>query len=194
MFNNGAGHSTTVVASQDDVIWTAWCGPCNPAGFARGISTNAGGTWRQLSLPANFPNRYISGLAVDPVDPTGATVYIGFNGFSRRWVEGPGAGLGHLWKTTNGGATWTDVSGNLPDVPVNDVLLVGSKIRGHRPRRRRVREWRRNLVTARRQPAVYDDAGHPSRTGRSDLRRDARPRDLVDREAIGRSTLSRRTH
>jgi hypothetical protein len=28
----------------------------------------------------------------------------------------------------DGGASWTDVSGNLPDVPVNDVMLVGSKI------------------------------------------------------------------
>jgi photosystem II stability/assembly factor-like uncharacterized protein len=128
VFDNGAGHSTTVVASQDDVVWTAWCGPCNPASFARGISTNFGGEWGQLSLPTNFPNRYISGLAIDPSDPTGATVYVGLNGFSRRWVEGPGAGYGHLWKTTNGGATWADVSGNLPDVPVNDVLLVGTKI------------------------------------------------------------------
>ena len=43
-----------------------------------------------------------------------------FNGFSRRWIEGPGSGNGHLFKTTDAGATWTDVSGNLPDVPVND--------------------------------------------------------------------------
>jgi photosystem II stability/assembly factor-like uncharacterized protein len=128
VFNNGSGHQTTVVASQNDVVWTAWCGPCNPQGFARGISTNHGGSWRQRSLPPGFPARYISGLAIDPADPSGGTVYIGFNGFSRRWVEGPGAGLGHLWKTTNGGATWTDVSGNLPDVPVNDVLLVGPRI------------------------------------------------------------------
>ncbi len=128
MFNNGAGHSTTVVASQNDVAWTAWCGPCNPESFARGISTNAGGTWHQLSLPADFPKRYISGLAIDPADASGGTVYIGFNGFSRRWVEGPGAGLGHLWKTTDGGATWADISGDLPDVPVNDVLLVGTSI------------------------------------------------------------------
>jgi photosystem II stability/assembly factor-like uncharacterized protein len=33
-----------------------------------------------------------------------------------------------LYKTTNGGATWSDVSGTLPDVPLNDVLLVGKKI------------------------------------------------------------------
>jgi photosystem II stability/assembly factor-like uncharacterized protein len=47
---------------------------------------------------------------------------------SRRWIEGPGAGYGHLFKTTDGGATWNDVSGNLPDVPVNDVLLAGTRI------------------------------------------------------------------
>jgi len=59
---------------------------------------------------------------------TSNTAYLGFNGFSRRWTEGPGVGLGHIWKTTNGGVTWTDVSGNFPDVPVNDILLRGGKI------------------------------------------------------------------
>jgi photosystem II stability/assembly factor-like uncharacterized protein len=127
-FDNGAGHSTTVVASHNDVAWTAWCGPCNPDGFARGISTNYGGIWRQMPLPSALPNRYVSGLTIDPADPNGATVYVGFNGFSRVWTEGPGAGIGHLWKTTNAGATWTDVSGNLPDVPVNDVLIAGAKL------------------------------------------------------------------
>ncbi|PYQ12831.1 MAG: glycosyl hydrolase [Acidobacteria bacterium] len=128
VFNNGSGHSTTVVASQNDVIWTAWCGPCNVDGFARGVSTNAGGAWRQVALPSTVPNRYISGLAIDPADPTGRTAYLGFNGFSRRFLEGPGAGYGHLWKTADGGASWADVSGNLPDVPVNDVLFSRGKI------------------------------------------------------------------
>jgi photosystem II stability/assembly factor-like uncharacterized protein len=127
-FDNGAGHSTTALASRNDVAWTAWCGGCNPDGFARGISTNYGGTWHQLTLPSTVPNRYISGLAIDPADVNGGTVYVGFNGFSRVWTEGPGAGIGHLWKTIDGGATWTNVSGNLPDVPVNDVLINGGKL------------------------------------------------------------------
>lgn len=127
-FDQGAGHSTTTLVSYGDTIWAAWCGPCNNDGFARGISTNAGGTWRQLSLPADMPNRYISALAVDPADASGRTAYVGFNGFSRRWTEGPGVGLGHIWKTTDAGATWRDVSGNFPDVPVNDIVLRGGKL------------------------------------------------------------------
>ena len=122
-FDQGAGHSTTTISSRNDVIWTAWCGPCNNSGFARGISTNAGGTWHQVSLPSNVPNRYIAAVAIDPADATGNTVYVGFNGFSRRFTEGPGAGIGHIWKTTDAGATWTDASGNFPDVPVNDIVI-----------------------------------------------------------------------
>ena len=127
-FDNGAGHSTTSITSHNDVIWSAWCGPCNNVGFARGISTNIGGTFHQLALPAEFPNRYVEGIAVDPTDSTGRTAYVGLSGFSRKWTEGPGAGFGHLWKTTDGGASWSDVSGNLPDIPVNDVILKGGKI------------------------------------------------------------------
>jgi hypothetical protein len=127
-FDQGAGHATTAVASQSDVIWSAWCGPCNNIGFARGISTNLGGAWRQLSLPADVPNRYIEALAIDPADSTGKTAYVGFSGFSRKWTEGPGAGYGHLWRTADGGVTWSDISGNLPDIPVNSIVLRNGKI------------------------------------------------------------------
>ena len=124
VFDTGAGRSITGLSSHDDVVWAGWCGGCNPAGFSRGIVTNYGGTYHQVTLPAAMPNRYISNVVVDTNDADGSTAYAVFNGFSRRFVEGPGAGVGHLWRTTDGGVTWTDVSGNLPDVPANDLVIT----------------------------------------------------------------------
>ncbi|NHA70094.1 WD40/YVTN/BNR-like repeat-containing protein [Phycicoccus flavus] len=119
VFDNGSGHSTTAVSMANGVAYTSWCGPCNNQGFTRGISTNAGGTWHQLTLPASFPNRFVQGLWADPAD--GMHAYAAVNGFSRRFTEGPGVGLGHLYETKDGGKTWTDVSANLPDVPASTV-------------------------------------------------------------------------
>lgn len=129
--DSGAGHSITAIASQHHVIWAAWCGDCNPgSSFGRGILTNYGGSWHQLTLPADFPNRYIADITIGTSDPTGATVYATLSGFSRHWNEGPGAGYGHVWMTSDGGATWTDISGDptaadsFPDVPANRLLAA----------------------------------------------------------------------
>jgi hypothetical protein len=124
-FDTGAGHSITGLSSNHDVVWAGWCGGCNPgSSFGRGIVTNYGGSYHQVTLPAAMPNRYISNVVVDPNDADGSTAYVVFNGFSRRWTEGPGAGFGHLWKTTDGGVSWTDASGNLPDVPADDLVVT----------------------------------------------------------------------
>jgi hypothetical protein len=125
-FDTGEGHSITGLSSNDDVVWAGWCGPCNPDGFARGLATNVGGTWHDVALPTTVPNRYLSNAVIDSHDASGNTAYLVFNGFSRRWTEGPGAGVGHLFKTTDGGATWTDVSGNLPDIPADDLVITDS--------------------------------------------------------------------
>ena len=37
-------------------------------------------------------------------------------------------GVGHVFQTTTGGANWTDVSGNLPDAPMNDILFENGKL------------------------------------------------------------------
>ncbi|MGB2952467.1 MAG: hypothetical protein WBB74_03610 [Gaiellaceae bacterium] len=126
--DTGAGHSTTQVSVANNVWYAAWCGPCNTAGFARGILTNYGGTVHQLSLPAppagNVPNRFIQGLYVEPNHPN--HVYAVFNGFSRRWTNTFSAGEGHVFESSDGGATWTDISGNLPDAPGDDIVLTSS--------------------------------------------------------------------
>ncbi len=125
-YDLGEGHTATAVASSGGKVYAAWCGPCNNQGFTRGIAVgNADGTgWHQLTLPADgtVPNRYLSGLAIDPANSD--HVLLAVNGFSRKWTEGPGAGVGHLFETRDAGATWKDISGNLPDVPANAVTLL----------------------------------------------------------------------
>ena len=115
------GHSTTDLAAHGETIYAGWCGPCNPAGsapFDSGIDTNFGGEWHTINAP-NLPDRYVTELTVDPADP--GHVYATFGAFSRRWI--PGGGVGHVFESHDGGANWTDISGNLPDYPAEDVIL-----------------------------------------------------------------------
>jgi hypothetical protein len=103
-------------------------------GFQRGLITNLGtGSWHQLDLstvPAGcdpVPNRYITGLATDPANPQHA--YLSLSGYARHWMVGPDdPGVGHVYQTTNGGACWHDISGDLVDAPANDVMIVGSHL------------------------------------------------------------------
>jgi len=126
VFDLGVGHSATSVAVSRGKAYVGWCGPCNNQGFTRGIAVgNTDGTgWKQLTLPVSglLPNRFVAALAVDPAAAT--HVVVGFSGFSRAWTEGPGAGIGHLFESFDSGATWTDISANLPDVPVDSVKLL----------------------------------------------------------------------
>jgi hypothetical protein len=57
----------------------------------------------------------ISSVFADTSDATGNTAYVTVMGFT--------GGSGHVWKTTNAGTTWTDFTGNLPDSPVNAVVV-----------------------------------------------------------------------
>jgi hypothetical protein len=114
------------VSVSRGVVYAGWCGPCNNQGFARGIAVgNTDGTgWHQLTLPVDgtVPNRFVSGFDVDPADP--AHVYVAINGFSRKWTEGPGAGIGHVFESRDSGVTWTDISANLPDIPSNAIRIL----------------------------------------------------------------------
>ena len=127
VYDTGAGNAVTALssASNGKVIYAAWvAGGGNPGpAFASGIATNYGGTWHQVST-AGLPNRYIAGVTVDPANP--AHAYAVFNGYSRRFI--PGGGIGHVFETTNGGQTWTDISGNLPDVASDALVLAHGQL------------------------------------------------------------------
>jgi hypothetical protein len=87
---------------------------------------------------AGLPPRAVTAIAIDPSDPSGKTAYVAFSGFSFVGTDPFGASendpLGHIFKTSDGGNSWTDVScsttncsapaaSDLPDIPVNDVVL-----------------------------------------------------------------------
>ncbi len=67
--------------------------------------------------PNQFP---VSGVATDPADGTGKTAYVTVMGFT--------GGSGHVWKTADSGTTWSDFTGNLPDSPVNAVVVYLSQV------------------------------------------------------------------
>jgi uncharacterized protein (TIGR03437 family) len=107
----------TVAPGDSNTVYTA-CG--NDAVQPKvAVSTNAlndaSSTWTDRS--AGLPRRPPSQIAVDPASPM--TAYIGFTGFSGF----NGDKLGHIFKTTNGGAAWVDISGDLPNTEVNDLLI-----------------------------------------------------------------------
>jgi hypothetical protein len=78
------------------------------------VTTNSGTNWTNVST--GLPPRFVTHVTVNPYTP--ATAYATFSGFS-----GFGDTLGHVFLTTNNGGTWTDVSGNLPNIPVNDLVI-----------------------------------------------------------------------
>lgn len=77
------------------------------------LSTNGGLSWDDIS--AGLPERWITRVATDPFD--NQTIYATLSGF--RWDEP----LPHVFKSTNLGQTWIDITGNLPEFPVNDIVL-----------------------------------------------------------------------
>jgi hypothetical protein len=127
VFDTGANNAVTALSSANGgkIIYAAWVAAGGNPGsaFASGIATNYGGTWHQVNV-SGLPNRYIAGVTVDPANP--AHAYAIFNGYSRRWI--PGGGVGHVFETTNGGKSWTNISGNLPDIASDALVLSHNKL------------------------------------------------------------------
>ncbi len=86
-------------------------------------TTDGGATWTDLTkapLPANTPTtgRVVTSIDSDPTDPD--RVVVTYSGFGASTAP---AMPGHVFRSLDGGATWTDVSGVLPDEPFNTVAV-----------------------------------------------------------------------
>lgn len=85
------------------------------------VGTSDGRLWRSddggdslVEITGSIPNRWITGIAAHPTSPD--SVVVCFSGF--RWDEN----APHMMISGNKGGVWVDISGNLPDLPVNDVI------------------------------------------------------------------------
>lgn len=82
------------------------------------VSQDGGQNWTDRT--AGLPTRFVKSITVKPGDAN--TAYVTFSGFSA------GDGTGHVYRTTDAGANWTDISGTpgtggLPEIPVNSLLI-----------------------------------------------------------------------
>jgi len=77
------------------------------------VTTNNGGTW--TTITSGLPNRWITRVAADPLNA--GTAYVTLSGYRDNEY------LPHVFRTTNFGSTWQSISSNLPQIPVNDIII-----------------------------------------------------------------------
>jgi hypothetical protein len=96
--------STLFVGTDDSRVWT---------------TTNLGSTWTRVDDPA-LPPFWITRVAIDPT--SASTAYVTLSGYRN------GKNGAYVFKTADGGTTWTNITGNLPRAPVNDIVVSGSNL------------------------------------------------------------------
>jgi photosystem II stability/assembly factor-like uncharacterized protein len=82
-------------------------------------TTDLGGHWTEFT-GKGLPTRWVNSIVVDPTDAN--HVYVAYSGYR----EGDLAA--NVWETTDGGASWTNISGNMPNAPVE--MLAFDSARG----------------------------------------------------------------
>ena len=110
----GSWHAISPVLSAGQYLTTLATAPSHPAtvyaatGDGRFFVTNDNATWQEhdSGLPIDSFNR-VTDMQVDPNNPQ--RVFAVTGGFL-----GGRSGNNHAWMTTNGGTSWSNITGNLP--------------------------------------------------------------------------------
>ena len=77
------------------------------------VTQDGGTSWSNIS--GLLPNRWVTSVTADPYDEN--RVYATFSGY--RWDEY----LPHVFRSDDKGVTWEDISSNLPEIPVNKLVV-----------------------------------------------------------------------
>jgi photosystem II stability/assembly factor-like uncharacterized protein len=77
------------------------------------VTLDGGANWTKISN--SLPVRWVTRVAVDPYNAM--TAYVTLSGY--RYDEY----VPHVFRTTDAGANWQSISSNLPDAPVNDIIV-----------------------------------------------------------------------
>ncbi|MBL7776551.1 MAG: hypothetical protein JNK89_11150, partial [Saprospiraceae bacterium] len=72
------------------------------------------GAWTKIS--AGLPDRYVTAVIASPSAPN--RMYVTHSGFRDNEY------IPHVHRSNDNGASWTDISSNLPNVPVNDLYVL----------------------------------------------------------------------
>ncbi|MFZ1322217.1 MAG: T9SS type A sorting domain-containing protein [Ignavibacteria bacterium] len=105
--NLGTITTVDVAKSDPNVIY---CGT-DDANVWR--TTDSGGNWTKIN--SGLPYRWVTRVTVHP--DSANVCYVTLSGYK---VDSTGS---HIFRTTNFGDTWNSISGNLPDAPINDVII-----------------------------------------------------------------------
>ena len=77
------------------------------------VTTNGGTSWTDIT--GSLPTRWVTRVTVDP--DSASVCYVTLSGYLEYQYQA------HIYKTTNYGQTWTAIGGNLPNIPLNDVIV-----------------------------------------------------------------------
>jgi hypothetical protein len=146
----GTGRQSHALSASDvrgDAAYVGFCGACYiPStaayGFENGIATNVGGDkpgkrmtgdgWH-FAKHEGLPEREIKSMKMDSADPK--TIYVTLGDYDASYRP-PGvlgddtskSGHTHVWKSTDAGDHFTDISGNLPEAPAWSVVQHGAQL------------------------------------------------------------------
>jgi len=79
------------------------------------VTTNQGINKDWTKVSENLPNRWVTSVLTDPFDEN--TAYVTYSGIRYKDY------VPHIFKTTDLGQTWEDISSNMPDIPVNNLTV-----------------------------------------------------------------------